>query len=97
MKRLWKSLYGLKKAGRKWYDALARALTDLGFCVTHADLGIFYKRMQGHILILVIHVNDCIFTGSSPELIAKYKKKFDVHYKLTNLGPISWLLGIKIT
>jgi Reverse transcriptase (RNA-dependent DNA polymerase) len=97
VKRLQKSLYGLKQAGRKWYDALTHALIDLGFCVTHADLGVFYKRTERHILILVVHVDDCIFTGSSPELIAKYKKKFDAHYKLTDLGPVSWLLGIKIT
>ena len=29
--RLLKSLYGLKQAGRKWYDALCKALADIGF------------------------------------------------------------------
>ena len=29
--KLSKSLYGLKQAGRKWYDALCRVLADIGF------------------------------------------------------------------
>ena len=29
--KLFKSLYGLKQAGRKWYDALCRVLADIGF------------------------------------------------------------------
>ena len=84
VKRLRKSLYGLKQAGRKWYDALARALTDLGFRVTQADLGVFYMHTEDHILILVVHVDDCVFTGSSPPLITEYKKKFNERYALTD-------------
>jgi hypothetical protein len=95
--RLRKSLYGLKQAGRKWYEALARALIDLGFCITQADPGVFYLRMEVHIIILVIHVDDCVITGSSAKLIADYKAKFNARYALTDLGPVSWLLGLKVT
>jgi hypothetical protein len=97
VKRLRKSLYGLKQAGRKWYDALSRALTNLGFYTMQVDPGIFVAYDQGHILILVVHIDDCTFTGSSAELIFAYKKKINDCYVLTDLGPISWLLGIKIT
>ena len=97
MKRLQKSLYGLKQAGRKWYDTLVRALTKLGFHITHADPGVFYARVDEHILILAVHVDDCILTGSSSELITRYKEKLNACYALTNLGPVQWLLGIKIT
>ena len=62
-----------------------------------ADLGVFHNQVDGHTLILVVHVDDCMFTGSSPKLIAEYKQKFNARYALTDLGPISWLLGIKIT
>ena len=31
VKHLRKSLYGLKQAGRQWYDTLVRTLTNLGF------------------------------------------------------------------
>ena len=97
VKRLHKSLYGLKQAGRKWYEALSRALADLGFRASSADPGVFLAKIDKHTLILAIHVDDCALTGSSPELIAGYKHKFNDCYTLTDLGPIHWFLGIKIT
>jgi len=97
VKRLRKSLYGLKQAGRKWYDTLSRALANLGFSVSQADPGVFCARVGEHVLILAVHVDDCIFTGSSNDLIAQYKQKINACYALTDLGPAHWLLGIKIT
>jgi reverse transcriptase-like protein len=53
--------------------------------------------MDKHILVLTVHMDDCIFIGSSKELIALYKQKLNDCYALTDLGPIHWLLGIKVT
>ena len=92
-----KSLYGLKQAGHKWYEALACALIDLGFHITQADPSVFYLQIEVHIIILIIHVDDCIITGSSTKLIADYKVKFNACYALTDLGPVSWLLSLKVT
>jgi Reverse transcriptase (RNA-dependent DNA polymerase) len=97
IKRLKKLLYGLKQARWKWYDALLCVLADLGFHTSQVDPGLFYTWYKGHILTLVVHVNNCIFTGSSPCLLNEYKVQFHAHYVLTDLGPVSWLLGIKVT
>jgi reverse transcriptase-like protein len=75
---------------------LSRALASLGFRVTNADPGVFYTRVDEHVLVLAVHVDDCIFTGSSKELIVLYKQKLNDCYALTDLGPIHWLLGIKV-
>ena len=97
VKRLLKSLYGLKQAGRKWYDTLCRALNDLGFVANDADPGVFFAHDGEHVTILAIHVDDCLITGSSTNLISSYKEKLNSHYSLTDLGPVHWLLGLKIT
>jgi len=88
VKHLRKSLYGLKQAGCKWYDTLCHALADLGFSVNNADPGMFYTRINKHILILAIHVDDCLMTGSSINLITDYKKRLNAKYSLTDLGKI---------
>ena len=41
--RLQKTLYRLKQGAKNWYDALHRALTELGFTRTEADHGVFFK------------------------------------------------------
>ena len=48
-------------------------------------------------LILAIHVDDCTMTESSDDLIQSHKLKIKSKYDLTDLRPIHWLLGIKIT
>jgi hypothetical protein len=45
---------------------------------------------------MAIHVDDCTITGSSPKLLEDYKLRIGSLFKMTDLGPISWLLGIEI-
>ena len=72
-------------------------LTNLGFFITHADSGVFYMRVGKNTLILAVHVDDCILTGTLSRLITRYKKKLNACHALTDLGPVHWLLGIKVT
>jgi hypothetical protein len=97
VKLLLKAIYGLKQAVVKWYHILCRTLTDLGFCISAADPGVFYTWIGKNILVLAVHVDDCRMTGDSPKLIVLYKHKLNDHHVLTELGPVNWLLGIKVT
>jgi hypothetical protein len=94
---LHKSLYGLKQARRRWYDTLVRTLTNLGFTTSVADPGVFHIHVGQHLLVLAVHMDNCILTGSSSDLIAQYKAKLNACHVLTDLGPVHWLLGIKVT
>jgi hypothetical protein len=95
--RLWKALYGLKQGARNWYKSLCKALDELGFTRIEADHGVFIKRIGKDILILVVHVDDCALIGNSMVPIEKFMTKMNEKYKLTDTGPASWLLGIKIS
>ena len=57
----------------------------------------FIARVSGQILILAVLVDDCVLTGSSSDLISEYKQKLNSCYAPTDLGPVHWLLGIKVT
>ena len=96
IKFLLKSLYRLKQAGCKWYDTLVCTLTDEGFHVSNTDLGIFYAHDRDDITMLATHVDDCIITGTSKDLIVDYKQHLNAIFSLTDLGGIHWLLGIKV-
>jgi len=75
---------------------LYKALTKLGFWRAEADHGLFYKEENGKLVILAIHIDDCLMTGGSVKLNMRVKVKINEKYKLTDLGPANWLLRIKI-
>ena len=95
--KLHKTLYGLKQAGKKWYDSLCRSLADIGFKKSEANPGVFYTHVGNDIVVLAIHVDDLTMTGSSVNLQKEYKACINAKFQLTDLGPISWLLGPAIT
>ena len=53
-------------------------------------------HIKEDIVLLTIHVDNCILTGSNVTLLTQFKQKIGKVYQITNLGPISWLLGIKV-
>ncbi len=76
---------------------MCKALEDLGFWITHADPGLFLYNSGDDMLILAVHVDDCILTGNSPQLMDNFKHQIHECYTITDLGPIHWILGIKVT
>ena len=94
--KLRKSLYGLKQAGRKWYNTLCGVLIDIEFQKSAANPAVFYVCVEGDIVILFIHMDDTMMTRSSPSLIDKFEQQIGETFEITHLGPVSWLLGLAI-
>src|SRR6202522_2899787 len=95
--KLQKSIYGLKQAGRKWYNTLCALLIKIGFQRLMADPAVFFACIGNNIVVLFIHVDDTTMTGSSILLINDFKQRIERHFDITDLGPISWLLGLAVT
>ena len=76
------SLYGLKQAPFAWYAKMDRFLLATGFSRCHSDNNVYTKRVDGHLIILMLYVDDLILISSDPKLInhvkSNLKKKFDM-------------------
>ena len=94
--RLLRALYGLKQGAKNWYNNFCQALKKLGFTRSEADHSIFFKQIGKDIIILTVHVDDGMVTGKNITLIKKFKEDMNIKYKITNLGPVNWLLGIEV-
>ena len=94
--RLVKALYGLKQGAKSWYDALCQALVELGFRRSEADHGVFVKEEKDSVIILAVHVDDCMVIGHPPSAIERFKVEINEKYKMTDLGTCTWLLGIRL-
>ncbi|KAH9703865.1 hypothetical protein KPL70_011249 [Citrus sinensis] len=61
--KLKKTLYGLKQAPRAWFDRLKVMLTkQWGFKNSKSDTSMFFHRIQGHLLLVLVYVDDIIVT-----------------------------------
>jgi len=90
--RLNKALYGLKQSPRIWYNTLAAFLMELGFSPLAADLGVFSK---GNVYI-AIYVDDILIAGPDLDEINQLKAWLTKRFEMTDLGEISFYLGMEI-
>ena len=93
---LQKSLYGLKQAPRAWHTRLTAELNKMGFESSNADPSLFYRRVDGVLIFLLVYVDDILIASSKISLVneakAGLKKEFDVR----DLGAASYFLGMVI-
>lgn len=95
--KLWVALYGSKQGALKWYQWLSKKLATLGLKRMEADWGVFVTLIGTHILILASHIDDCTVTGSLRRLVRDFQAEIGSCFRITDLGPISWLPGMKAT
>ncbi len=94
--RLQRSIYGLKQAGRVWNQKLHSVLTLIGFKRLESDRSIYLYVRDDVRIIMPIHVDDLTLASSSQSVIDQVIKELAQHFKLRDLGPTSFLLGIEI-
>jgi hypothetical protein len=95
--RLLKGLYGLKQGGCKWFKRLEEVLSQLGFSCICADGLIFIWANNNMRMICPVFVDNITFASKSKAKIAELKAAIAQHFKLRNLGPTTFQLGIEIT
>eukprot|EP00253_Pinus_taeda_P025299 PITA_25299 len=94
--QLKKSLYGLKQAPRAWYAKMGSFLLETGFSRCHSDNTIYTKKVGKSLIILVLHVDDLILTGSDPNLINHGKSNLKKEIEMTDLGHLHYFLGLQV-
>jgi hypothetical protein len=91
---LLQSIYGLKQAGELWNSLLNEKITEFGFTRCMHDKCVYVLREQetGVVTIIVVYVDDVLFTGNSPTVIESVITYLIAQFtKLTNMGR---LLGL---
>ena len=89
------ALYGLKQAPRAWYGRIDSFLKSLGFTKRKADSNLYFKVMNDESVILLLYVDDLFLIGEE-KLITDCKKNLAVEFEMKDLGPMHYLLGLKV-
>ncbi|KAM4060935.1 reverse transcriptase (RNA-dependent DNA polymerase) [Hirsutella rhossiliensis] len=91
--RLKKAIYGLKQAPRIWFHTITKFLETLGYRPIAADVSVFVRGKS----IIAIYVDDLLLTGACPREVQRIKDALSKRFQMTDLGPCSHCLGIKVT
>lgn len=94
--RLKKALYGLKQAPRSWYSRIDAHLVNLGFVKSLSEFTLYVKKVNEDILVVSLYVDDLFVTGSCMELICKFKDEMKEVFEMTDLGRMTFFLGIQV-
>jgi hypothetical protein len=94
--KLLRSIYGLKQAGRIWYQLLDGFLKENGFRRCHKEYCIYIQKDDSATTIIVVYVDDLTIASTNLERIVSIKKALSSRFEMKDLGEIAWLLKIKI-
>ena len=95
--RLLKGLYGLKQAGRGWYQEMSKVfMHKMGFKRSAIDHSVFYRRSKLEHTIVAVATDDMAVTSKRAVDAKNFKSEIKKHWEITDHGPIRWFLGFEI-
>ena len=94
--RLRRALYGLKQAPRAWFERFAFVIQAAGFTPSDHDPALFIHLSPRGRTLLLLYVDDMLITGDDVEHIFVLKKQLGEQFQMSDLGPLSYFLGIEV-
>jgi hypothetical protein len=94
--RLRKALYGPREAPRAWNIKLDESLVSLGFTKCATEHALYTRKKKQSTLVVGVYVDDLIITGARMQDIKEFKKEMTTLFKMSDLGLLSYYLGIKV-
>ncbi|XP_057975439.1 uncharacterized mitochondrial protein AtMg00810-like [Malania oleifera] len=68
----------------------------MGFSQSKADYSLFTKQERGSFVVLLLYVDDILLAGSDTAALEKVKSSLSAEFKLKDLGPLKFFLGLEI-
>jgi hypothetical protein len=94
--KLHKAIYGLKQAPRAWYHELHSFLINNDFTNSVNDTSLFILKHHGHLLYLLVYVDDIIITGDDEHAVDLLVQNLAKRFLLMDLGSLTYFLGMEI-
>nr|GEZ19941.1 retrovirus-related Pol polyprotein from transposon TNT 1-94 [Tanacetum cinerariifolium] len=83
-------------APRTWNTRIDKYFQEHGFRKCLSEYALYVKFENISILLACLYVDDLIFTGNSQSMIDELKKSMTREFEMTNIGLMSYYLGIEV-
>ena len=95
--KLDRSIYGLKQAGRVWWQLLTGFLLEWGFKQSAIDVCLYtYTSPKGSILWLLVWVDDTIIVDNDEGLRERFVADLGKRFPIEDKHDLEWILGVKV-
>ena len=94
--KLRRALYGLKQAPRAWFEKFSSTIQKLSFTSSTHDYGLFTRKRETGITLLILYVDDMIITGDDITGISDLKQSLSHHFEMKDLGRLNYFLGLEV-
>jgi hypothetical protein len=94
--RLRHALYGLKQAPRAWFEHFVSVIKAASFKPSDHYPALFIHLSSRGRTLLLLYVDDILITDGDVEHISLVKEQLGEHFQMSNLGPLSYFLGIEV-
>ena len=95
--KLKKAIYGLKQAAFRWHATILEFMKSQKLEPTVSDPCVFIRKSESSILIILLWVDDLIIAASDQYTLNTFKSNFAKTFKIKDLGPLKYFLGIQFT
>ena len=92
--KLKRSLYGLKRLGRNWFECLSPHLFELNFKASVHDPCSLTLMRNGHKSWIVIWVDDVFYGSTDSQFTTCFNEKMSERFNIGKSGPLTSVLGI---
>lgn len=92
-----KSLYGLKQSGQTWRIKMGTKLAKLGFKRLEFNWGLYTRprNQKDRFVIILVYADNFIIAGDSKWEINNLLDRLKSFWKLSEMGEVSTILGMK--
>jgi hypothetical protein len=96
IRKLQKSIYGLKQASQSWNLCFDEVVKGFGF-IKNAEEPCVYNKVSGSaVVFLVLYVDDILLIGNDVPMMEVVKSSLRKSFSMKDLEEATYILGIKI-
>ena len=81
---------------RAWYERLRDFLIEKGFTIGKVNTTLFTKKLDEHIFICQVYVDDIIFGSSNEDSCKEFGELMSKEFEMSMIGELTFFLGFQV-
>jgi hypothetical protein len=86
----------LKQAGFEWSEELEKFFLDYRFTRSQVDQAVYFRQNAEEHTVITVSVDDMAVTSKCLQDIEHFKAELCKRFDISDLGELTWLLGLKV-